>query len=528
MNDIHGLDERALDRARVSRDPRFDGRFFIAVRTTGIYCRPVCPAPSPKKINVRYYATAAAAAEAGFRPCLRCRPEAAPGTPAWLGTSAAVRRALRLIQDGALDRLSVEQLAEKIGIGPRHLHRLFIQHVGASPLAVAQTRRLHFAKRLLDDTQLSITEIALASGFGSLRRFNDAFQKTYQRAPRELRRQRRSSSLPDSNEVVLRLAYRPPYDWEHVRNFLSSRAIPGVERIDARGYARTVRIDGGHAIVCVQKIEGIDGLELRVSGAAPSLLFQLSAAARRMFDLSADPTRIALAFRADPLLAPLVKASPGLRIPGAWDPFECAVRAVLGQQVTVAAARTLASRLVDRAGVRISEDADGLTHLFPPPAVLAAASLDGLGITGSRIAAIHALARAVADGAIDFNGSFEEVVTALADLPGIGVWTAQYVALRALGEPDAFLTGDLILRQMAAADAMPLTTKALELRAEIWKPWRGYAAMHLWNAAGLAKKKAAAATAPASRGRSGSSLTSRAVSQSPPAARRSPRPRQPA
>ncbi len=231
MDDIHGLDAAALDRARISRDPRFDGKFFIAVKTTGIYCRPVCPAPSPKKANIRYYATAAAAAEAGFRPCLRCRPEAAPGTPAWLGTSAVVRRALRLIQDGALDQMSVDELAEKIGIGPRHLHRLFTQHVGASPLAVAQTRRLHFAKRLLDETQLSITQIALAAGFGSLRRFNDAFQKTYQRSPRELRRQRAATvQRPTAMRSSLRLAYRPPYDWDHVRDFLATRAIPGVER----------------------------------------------------------------------------------------------------------------------------------------------------------------------------------------------------------------------------------------------------------------------------------------------------------
>lgn len=528
MNDIHGLDAAALDRARISRDPRFDGRFFIAVKTTGIYCRPVCPAPSPKKVNIHYYATAAAAAEAGFRPCLRCRPEAAPGTPAWLGTSAVVRRALRLIQDGALDHLSVDELAEKIGIGARHLHRLFIQHVGASPLAVAQTRRLHFAKRLLDDTQLSITEIALASGFGSVRRFNDAFQKTYERAPRELRRQRRSAPASAANEVALRLSYRPPYDWTHITNFLATRAIPGVEVIDASGYARTVRVEGGHAIVRVQKPEGVDAIELRVRGAAPSSLFQLSATARRMFDLSADPARIAVTFRADPLLAPLLKANPGLRIPGAWDPFECAVRAVLGQQVTVAAARTLASRLVERAGVKINDGTDGLTHLFPPPAVLAGSNLDGLGITGSRVGAIHALARATADGTIDFNGSFEDIAAALIALPGFGVWTAQYVALRALGEPDAFLTGDLVLRQMAATDTIPLNTKALELRAENWKPWRGYAAMHLWNAAGVARIKAAAATSPTRQGKRRNTVTSRAASPSPPAARRSPRLRQPA
>ena len=298
MQDIHGLDHAALDRARVSRDPRFDGKFFIAVKTTGIYCRPICPAPSTKVRNIEYYASAAAAAEAGFRPCLRCRPEAAPGTPAWLGTSAVVRRALRLIQDGALDRGSVDELAAKIGIGPRHLHRLFVQHVGASPIAVAQTRRLHFAKRLLDETHLSITQVALASGFGSLRRFNDAFQKTYARAPRELRRLRRETRSDDS-EVVLRLAYRPPYDWTHVRDFLATRAIPGVERIDEAGYARTVATESGHAIVSVRALVDADALELRVRGAAPSALFQISSTARRVFDLAADPARIADTFRND-------------------------------------------------------------------------------------------------------------------------------------------------------------------------------------------------------------------------------------
>ena len=481
MSDIHGLDVAALDRARISRDSRFDGKFFIAVKTTGIYCRPVCPAPSPKKTNIRYYATAAAAAEAGFRPCLRCRPEAAPGTPAWLGTSAAVRRALRLIQDGELDRLSVDELAMKIGIGPRHLHRLFIQHVGASPLAVAQTRRLHFAKRLLDETRLPITEIALAAGFGSLRRFNDAFRKTYRRAPRDLRRMK-----PDANvagdEVIMKLSFRPPYDWPQVRDFLATRAIPGVERVDERGYARTIATDHGHAIVSVQHLPTANALELRVRGAAPMSLFRISAAARRMFDLAADPIRIAAGFRSDPLLAPLVKARPGLRIPGAWDPFECAVRAVLGQQVSVAAARTLASRLVQRTGPSI-DGGDGLTHLFPAPAALAAANLDGLGITGARIAALHALARATADGRLDFTAGVEDVAQAIAALPGFGEWTAQYIALRALGEPDAFPTGDLVLRRLAAGDGPPLSIRALQQRAESWRPWRGYAVMHLWKAA---------------------------------------------
>jgi AraC family transcriptional regulator of adaptative response / DNA-3-methyladenine glycosylase II len=233
MSEFFGLDNRALDRARISRDPRFDGKFFIAVTSTGIYCRPICPVRSPKRDNIRYYPTAAAAAAAGYRPCLRCRPEAAPGTPAWLGTSAVVRRALRLIEEGILDTSSVDKLAERLGIGARHLHRLFLQHVGAPPVVVAQTRRLHFAKRLLDETELPITDIALAAGFGSVRRFNSAFHQTYGRAPRELRRQRYQTSR-QQNEVALRLWYRPPYDWEQVADFLARRAVPGIERIDER------------------------------------------------------------------------------------------------------------------------------------------------------------------------------------------------------------------------------------------------------------------------------------------------------
>ena len=484
MDAILGLDRRALDRARVSRDPRFDGKFFIAVTSTRIYCRPVCPVPSPKSANIRYYATAAAAAEAGYRPCLRCRPEAAPGTPAWLGTSAVVRRALQLIQEGALDASSVDALAARVGIGPRHLHRLFVQHVGASPVVVAQTRRLHFAKRLLDETNLRMTEIALAAGFGSLRRFNHAFQTTYRRAPRDLRRQRREASAVGGGEVVLRLAYRPPYDWAQVRDFLAKRAVPGVERVDARGYARTVSVDRGHVIVCVRALEGEHALELRARGAAPAALFQLCAAARRTFDLTADPARIALALRADPLLGPLVARRPGLRIPGAWDPFECAVRAVLGQQVSVAAGRTLAARLVARAGRAVAGGGDGLTHLFPSPSALAAANLDGLGLPGARVRALQALAAAVVGRTLDLSASAEEVAARLEALPGFGAWTAQYVALRALGEPDAFPAADLVLRRLAASDGVPLTTRALEARAEAWRPWRGYAVMHLWRAAG--------------------------------------------
>ncbi len=483
METIGGLDLEALNRARLSRDPRFDGKFFIAVTSTGIYCRPICPSRYAKRAHVRFFGSPAAAEAAGFRPCLRCRPEAAPGTPAWLGTAAVVRRALRLIEAGALDEDSVEGLAGRLGIGPRHLLRLFVRHVGASPLAVAQTRRLHFAVCLLEETRLPITEIAMAAGFGSCRRFNDAFRNTYRRAPSELRRAGRGGVARGSEEVVLRLAYRPPYDWYHVWSFLATRAVAGVERVDARGYARTLACAGGHALIRVAPLRGQDALELRLAGTPPAALLQLSSAARRVFDLDADPQRIGVELAADALVAPLVRARPGLRIPGAWDPFECAVRAVLGQQVSVAAGRTFAVRLVERAGVAVRGGSEGLTHLFPDAATLAAAPLESLGITRSRAATLRALSRAVLEHRIDFSAAPEEVIAALTALPGIGAWTAQYVALRALGEPDAMPTGDLVLRRMAAKAALRLSARELEERARAWQPWRGYAVMHLWQAA---------------------------------------------
>ena len=486
MQETLPFDPTVLERARLSRDPRFDGKFFIAVTSTGIYCRPICPAsPSPRKGNVRYFGSAAAAAEAGFRPCLRCRPEAAPGTPAWLGTSAVVRRALRLINEGALDEVGVGEFAARVGVGARHLDRLFLQHVGASPLAVAQTRRLHFAKRLIDESDLPMTQIALAAGFGSLRRFNDAFRNAYGRPPRELRRDRREPPAHGTgDEVSLALSYRPPYDWDHLRDFLALRATPGVERVDEQSYARLIRIDAGHAVIQVRPLAGKDALQLRVQGAPPTALFQIATAARRVFDLAADPALLLAGLESDPLLRPLVRRRPGIRIPGTWDAFECAVRAVLGQQVTVAAARTLAGRLVERAGEPVATAVSGLDRLFPTPRALAAANLDGLGLTGARITALKALGLAVADGRVTFDRPADEVVASLVELPGFGEWTAQYIALRALGEPDAFLTADLVVRRMAAGGGAPLTLKELERRADAWRPWRGYAVMHLWCAAG--------------------------------------------
>lgn len=478
------FDLPVLERARLSRDPRFDGKFFIGVVSTGIYCRPVCPAaPSAQSRHTRYFPSAAAAREAGFRPCLRCRPEAAPGTPAWGGTSAVVGRALRLIQEGALDGQTVSEFAARLGLGARHLERLFSRHLGASPLTVAHTRRLHFAKRLIDESTLPMTEIALAAGFASLRRFNEAIRTAYAQPPRDLRRQAGAKPRRGMAEPIrLTLAYRPPYEWDRMLEFLALRAIDGVEKVDALSYARLVRTGDTHAEISVRRLPERNALELSVRGASAHRLLQVASAVRRMFDLSGDPDAVERTLGADRLLRPMVRRRPGLRIPGAWDPFECAVRAVLGQQVTVAGARTLAARLVRRFGQPVN-GTEGLTHLFPTVQALAAANLDGLGLTGARITALKALAQALACGRIGFDRPAEQVIESLKRLPGIGDWTAQYIALRSLGEPDALPAADLVLRRMAGNGKGLLSTQEMERRAERWRPWRGYAVMQLWCAA---------------------------------------------
>ena len=482
MSEILGFPREVLDRARRSRDPRFDGKFFIAVLSTGIYCRSICPVRLYSSA-VRYYASAAESAAAGFRPCLRCRPEAAPGSPAWTGKSAVVRRVLRLIHEGALDKGSVEDLAARVGVGARYLNRLLVDQIGASPLAIAQTRRLHFAKRLLDDTDLPVTEIALAAGYGSVRRFNSALKETYKRSPRELRK-RRAAKTDSADEISLRLAYRPPYDWSSLLGFLSKRAVAGVEHVDAGSYARTVRTSTGHAWILVSACEGADALLVRVRGAPSSDLFELSSRIRRVFDLAADPLQISDAFGADGRLGSLVKARPGLRIPGVWEPFECAVRAIVGEQRTPDAARLQLSDLVQRAGQAVASEGSGLSHLFPTPQALARCELDGFGMTPTRAEAVHELALAVCEGRLNFSDSVEEVTHALARIAALGPSGAQYVALRALGEPDAFPNMDATLRRELHPGASLMTPRALEASAEAWRPWRGYAAFHLWTEAG--------------------------------------------
>ena len=478
------LNRRICDRARETRDPRFDGLFFIAVTSTRIFCRPVCPAPAPKSRNIRYYASAAAAAAAGFRPCLRCRPEAAPGSPLHRAKSELVAGALRLIEEGALDGTSLPELASRVGVGERHLRRLFAEELGASPLEVAATRRLLFAKKLLTETALPITAIAPAAGYASLRRFNAAFLATYGRPPREIRRAHEAAPVTD--ELSLRLPFRPPYDFAHLLGFLERRVIPGVEAVDASGYRRSFVAAGHPGWLSVAPIKGESALALRVHHARPSALGEIVSRVKRMFDVDADPLAIRTHLQRDPLLKPLLRRWPGQRLPNAWDGFELAVRAILGQQVSVAAARTLAARIADRYGSRFEEGAAiGLHALFPDAPMLADAPLERIGVMRTRADAIRALARAVVDARVHFRPeqTLAEFERSLIALPGIGPWTAHYVAMRALGQPDAFPAADLILRR-AAGNGTTLGTREVEAMSEAWRPWRAYAVMLLWRSQG--------------------------------------------
>jgi AraC family transcriptional regulator, regulatory protein of adaptative response / DNA-3-methyladenine glycosylase II len=481
------LDWRVCSQARITRDARFDGKFFIGVRTSGVYCRSICPAPPAKEKNVLYFPTAAAAAEAGFRPCLRCRPECSPGTPAWLGTPNTVSRALRLISESGLEEGGVEALAERLGVGSRHLRRLFLQHLGATPSAVAKTRQMHFAKKLIDETNLRMSDVALASGFGCVRRFNAGIRKVYHRTPSQIRRLARQRMVQAENQYVFRLRFRPPYDWKGMLAFLAARAMPGVEAVVNGIYRRSISSNGNDGYFEVSMDEGSSVLVVRLQFGDPRSLFFITERIRTMFDLNADWAAIVQSLRTDPVLAPYVDSGPGLRVPGCWNGFELATRAILGQQITVKGATLLAGRIVSRFGGRFSS-ADGLTHLFPAPEVLADAKLTSIGLTGARAETIRALARAVCDGQINFESVLdsEALLNRLCEIPGIGKWTAQYVAMRALGEPDAFPSGDLgLLRAMALG-----TSRELEHRAEAWRPWRAYAAMYLWKVAGQSAGRA--------------------------------------
>ena len=488
--DVLLRDAKACHRVLLARDARFDGRLFVGVRTTGVYCRPICPARTPKPSSCSFFATAAAAQQAGFRPCLRCRPEVSPQLATWRGTASTVTRALALIREGALDGgdASVARLAARLGVGERQLRRLFGEHLGASPVSVAQTRRVLFAKHLLHETRLPMVQVALAAGFGSVRRFNETFRALYARPPRELRRAATDDVLEataSAADVVLRLPYAPPYDWSAMRTFLAARAIPGVEDLCGDVYRRTFAIGPVHGTIEVEPSADASALHVAIRVSDVAVLSDVVARVRRVFDLEADTRAIATHLAHDPLLAPLVAARPGLRVPGGWEGFELAVRAILGQQVSVAGARTLAGRLVARFGEPLAGGGDAaLTHVFPSSARLADADPAAIGLPRSRAEALRALARAARDDARLFGAaqSLDDAVARLRALPGVGEWTAQYVALRALREPDAFPADDLGLqRALADANGRRPSAKQLVRRAEAWRPWRAYAAQHLWT-----------------------------------------------
>jgi AraC family transcriptional regulator of adaptative response / DNA-3-methyladenine glycosylase II len=477
------LDPDLCRQALLARDSRFDGRFFTAVSSTGVYCRPICPARPPKVENCRYYPSAAAAQSAGYRPCRRCRPESAPGGGAWRGTASTVTRAVALIDQGALDGGDVAALAARVGMGDRQLRRLFLKHLGASPVAVAQTRRVLTAKQLLHETDLSMTEVALASGFGSVRRFNETMAELFDCPPSALRG-RRAAGGEDDPGVTLSLAYRPPYDWEALLGFLAGRAIPGVEAISGGVYRRTIRL--GEAAGRIEVWHEADRRRLRARIVFPEVaaLPAIIARLRRLFDLDADPVAIGEALSRDPALAPLVAARPGLRVPGAWDGFELGVRAIVGQQISVAAATALAGRIAREHGEALPEamrEGD-LVRLFPRPERMAQAEIGGM--PAARARAITSLARAAAETPTLFEAGFDldASIAKLRALPGVGDWTAHYIALRSLREPDAFPTGDIgLMRALDTGDGRPSAAE-LSQRAEAWRPWRAYGALHLWTA----------------------------------------------
>jgi AraC family transcriptional regulator of adaptative response / DNA-3-methyladenine glycosylase II len=483
--------------AAQSKDARFDGWFFCGVTSTGIYCRPSCPARTPKRENIRFYASAAAAQQAGFRACLRCRPDATPGSPEWNLRADVVARAMRLIRDGIVDREGVEGLAGRLGYSVRQLNRLITAEVGTGPLALARAQRSQTARILLETTTLPISHVAFAAGFASVRQCNETVRQVFADTPSGLRTRvtrtaagRRAAAEITSNGIKLRLPCRSPFSPESVLQFLGQRAVPGLEELDGSTYRRSLRLPHGHAVVSLTAVTGDDGGPSFVEGDLHlSDLRDLTTAVsrcRQLLDLDADPIAVFEAFRDDPLLGPLVAANPGRRVPGATDGFELAVRAVIGQQVSVSGARTVAGRLALAAGTLLPETVGAITHLFPTPEALmelAVRDPAAFSMPASRRRALVALADAVATGAvvIDPGADPTELRTSLIALPGIGPWTAEYVAMRALRDPDAFMPTDLGIRRAAHALGFPDDPAALTAVTERWRPWRSYAMAHLWS-----------------------------------------------
>jgi AraC family transcriptional regulator of adaptative response / DNA-3-methyladenine glycosylase II len=468
------LDASTCYQALLAHDARFDGLFFVGVSTTGIYCRTVCPARTPRRESCTFYSSAASAEQAGYRPCLRCRPELAPGNARIDAVSRLAADAVRRIEEGALADQSLSELAAELGVSDRHLRRVVEAEYGVSPIELAQTQRLHLAKRLLTDTALSATEVAFASGFSSLRRFNALFRERYRLKPTELRKRR--GIAEGSETLIAEVAYRPPFAADALLQFLRGRAWRGVEAIDERSYMRTVVIGKHRGWLRIEPSGQKHALRVEFSAALISAFLPLLARVKRLLDLAAEPQKI------EAHLGDLAARHPGLRVPGAFDSFEIAVRAILGQQISVKAAITLAGRFVAAFGEPIETPFPALTHLSPSAERVAGArseELVSLGITAARANTILAMARAITDGkiALEPGADVEKTLVRLKGLPGIGDWTAQYIAMRALSWPDAFPAADLGIRK-ALSETNP--KRVLQI-AQAWQPWRSYAAMHLWK-----------------------------------------------
>ena len=476
VNDAIHLDADRCYRVAQSRDERFDGWFYIAVRTTGIYCRPSCPAVTPKRMNVDFYPSAAAAQQRGFRACKRCRPDAAPGSPEWDLRGDLVARAMRLIADGVIDREGVDGLSSRLGYSTRHLNRLLTDELGAGPLALARSQRAQTARVLIETTDMTMTDIAFAAGFGSVRQFNDTVREVFAGAPSELRT-RSGSGAPTATTgaVSVRLPVRGPFAGDQLLEFLGHRAVPGVETWDGDTYERALALPRGHGTVAIRLADGYVAATFRLADwrdLAPAV-----GRVRRLLDLDADPVAIDEALAQDPALASLIAGTPGLRAAGSVDPTETIVRAIVGQQVSVAGARTVTGRLAASVSEPLAVDHPTLTHVFPSMERLVGADPAVFPMPTARAATLQRVGRLVVDGelVIDAGADRSEAISRLMAVKGIGPWTAEYVAMRGLGDPDIFLGTDLGVKHALAAVGLDVSD------AERWRPWRTYAMHHLWN-----------------------------------------------
>ncbi|MFB8073666.1 AlkA N-terminal domain-containing protein [Streptomyces californicus] len=480
---MHTDTERCV-RAVQSKDARFDGWFFTAVLTTRIYCRPSCPVVPPKVRNMTFYPSAAACQQAGFRACKRCRPDTSPGSPEWNARADSVARAMRLIRDGVVDREGVTGLAARLGYSARQIERQLLAELGAGPLALARAQRAQTARLLIETTPLPMAQVAFAAGFSSIRTFNETVREVFGLAPGELRtRAARGPGAPAVPGVIaLRLPYRAPLNPSNLFGHLTATAVPGVEEWRDGAYRRTLALPYGHGVVALAPKP--DHIACRLSLTDPRDLTRAISRCRWLLDLDADPVAVDDRLRTDPLLAPLVDAGPGRRVPRTVDGAEFAVRAVLGQQVSTAAARTHAARLVTAHGVPVDDPEGGLTHLFPTPGALAELDPEALALPRTRRATLTTLVAALAEGRLrlDTDTDWDEARTALSALPGFGPWTVESIAMRALGDPDAFLPTDLGIRRAAERLGLPATPAALTARAADWRPWRAYAVQYLWTA----------------------------------------------